>query len=139
MDAQNVANFDRLTGFGAPGAIFLEKLIHRVVRVFVLAIPLNVVSCFFEKRDHKHKRKRRHVRKQKADFQWRIKLGQGYEQEKRIVEELKLVVQNVGQETQQIVLLIALSIRHKPRRLCSAIQSDTSAFSRNYAAAVSPD
>ena len=105
-----ISDPDILTRYAIFYSLQCYPAILSLVELFISPTPHDVIPCFFDHCDGEDKDKRSHVGKQESDSKGRNELTESNKQEEQVEEELKLVDEHDGNESNDVVLLIANSI-----------------------------
>lgn len=108
LDLDDLANFDILGTDGGQARACLRGYLLKFgqVQFFVPLQPLEVIISLFEHRDGEDENQRCHIGEEQSNLQEGHELRKSNEQKEHVEEELELVVEQEGQEADEVVLLV---------------------------------
>ena len=84
----------------------LKNGIHGVVELLVASVAIEIIPALLDHCHDQYEGERCHVGEHEADLEEGDELTEGDQQEEHVEEELELVVQHLGDESQHVVLLV---------------------------------
>ena len=101
----------------------MQNSILFVIQIFISLEATKVIESFFNHGNDENKGKWSHVSEQEADLEEGDELTDGHQEEEHVEEELEFVVENLWDESQNVVLLIIHSVCHEVRRNSASIHA----------------
>ena len=109
-----MADFDVFGGDGCEVASASlrsdQNRILGVIQLLVLAVAIEVINSLLDHRHQEYEGKGSDVGEEESDLEERHELGEGDNQEEHVEEELELVVEHLGHEGEDVVLLVVQAV-----------------------------